>query len=165
LTHTTAPCLDCAVVRSPNAAIVCGLVVVVLPIREWARRAIGLSGYSAGMADVLALPLWIRVLAVVGAGVVEETLFTGYAVTRLLALTGRAWLAAGVALTVFCALHLPHWGAGPALAFFVSGVPAMAFFLWRRDLLTMIVAHLAIDAWALVVTPLFSRWWTEPPLS
>ena len=45
------------------------------------------------MDQTLAMPLWFRLLAVVGAGIVEETLFTGYAVTRLLRFTGSPWLA------------------------------------------------------------------------
>jgi hypothetical protein len=35
---------------------------------------LGLGGFDHGLARVLALPLWYRVLAVVTAGVVEETL-------------------------------------------------------------------------------------------
>ena len=137
------------------------LVIVVFPAREWVRRAAGLPGYAAGMEQVLALPVWVRVLAVIGAGIVEDTLFMGYAVTRLILLTGRVWLAAALALAVFCALHVPVWGPGAALAFFAGGVPMMAFFIWRRDLLAMIVAHITIDAWGIVLTPLFSEWWTE----
>jgi CAAX protease family protein len=134
---------------------------IILPVREWVRRAADLPGYAAGMEQVLALPLWVRVLAVIQAGIVEETLFTGYAVTRLTLLTGRVWLAAALSLIVFCALHVPVWGAGAALAFFVSGVLSMAFFVWRRDLLAMIVAHVTIDTWGIVLTPLFSEWWKE----
>ena len=55
----------------------------------------------------------------------------------------------------------PVWGAGAALAFLVGGVPTMAFFVWRRDLLAMMVAHLTIDAWGLVLAPLFSEWWKD----
>jgi uncharacterized protein len=135
------------------------VVAVIIPAREWVRRSAGLSGYTAGMEHMLALPLWYRLLAVLGAGIVEETLFSGYSVTRVLRFTGSAWLAGAVSLVVFCLLHLPGWGAGPALAFLVSGVPTMAFFIWRKDLLAMIVAHLAIDSWALIITPLFSAWW------
>ena len=141
--------------------LVAAFALVILPAREWVRRAAGLPGYAGGMEQVLALPLWFRVLAVIGAGIVEETLFTGYAVTRLTLLTGQVWVAAALALMVFCALHVPVWGAGAALAFLVGGVPTIAFFVWRRDLLAMMVAHLTIDAWGLVLAPLFSEWWKD----
>ena len=41
----------------------------------------------------------------------------------------------------------------------------MAFFVWRRDLLAMIVFHTITDATGLVVVPLLSEWWKSPALS
>lgn len=32
-------------------------------------------------------------------------------------------------------------------------------FIWRRDLLAMIIAHATIDVWALAISPSFSSWW------
>jgi hypothetical protein len=144
-----------------GVALTLALLRLVIPAREWLRRAAGLSGYAAGVERVLALPIWFRVVAVVTAGVVEETLFHGYAVTRLLLLTGSLWLAGMLAITVFAALHFPYWGAGPVLAFLVGDIVTTAFFIWRQDLLAMVVAHCAVDAWGLVVTPLYGEWWKE----
>ena len=134
-------------------------ILLLFPVTEWVRKAAGLPGYADGMEEALALPAWFRVVAVVTAGVVEETLFRGYAMTRLARLTGSLWLAAAVSASVFAALHLPVWGAGPSFAFLIGGVANTAFFIWRRDLLAMIIAHVAIDAWGLVITPLYSTWW------
>lgn len=141
------------------------IIVLVMPAREWVRRTLALGGYATGMEQVLAWPVWVRAFAVVTAGVIEETLFTGYAVTRLARLTGHLSMAAALALFVFCALHVPVWGVGPSVAFFVGGIPGMAFFLVRRDLLAMIVAHIAVDGWGLVIAPWFSAWWTDPTFS
>ena len=107
-------------------------------------------------------PLWYRVLAVIGAGVVEETLFRGFTVTRLFALTGRLWLAATLALLGFSALHVPVWGWGFAVGGLVGGAAAMAFFLWRRDLLAMMVFHTVADATGLIIAPLYSAWDGRP---
>lgn len=139
--------------------LVAGSIVLLFPATEWVRKAAGLTGYAAGMEAVLARPVWFRIVAVLTAGVVEETLFRGYAVTRLLQLTGSVVFAVILSSTIFAALHLPVWGAGPCLAFFTGGLATTAFFVWRRDLLAMIIAHVAIDAWALVITPAFSQWW------
>ena len=92
---------------------------------------------------------------------VEIELFHGYAVTRLAFLTGDLWLAGILSVTVFAGLHVPFWGAGPGLAFLVGGAASTAFFIWRQDLLAMVVAHVAVDAWGLVVTPLYSEWWKD----
>jgi membrane protease YdiL (CAAX protease family) len=142
-------------------ALAVATIWVVIPAREWVRRQSGLGGYPAGMAKVLALPMWFRIAAVITAGIVEETLFNGYAVTRLASLTGHVWLAGILSAAVFAALHIPFWGTGPGLAFFVGGVASTAFFIWRQDLLAMVVAHIAVDAWGIVVTPLYSEWWKD----
>jgi hypothetical protein len=59
---------------------------------------------------------------------------------------------------VFAALHIPVWGAGPSLSFFLGGLATTAFFAWRKDWLAVIVAHV-IDMWGLLVTPTTLRWW------
>jgi membrane protease YdiL (CAAX protease family) len=135
------------------------VVRVVTPAREWARRAAGLGGYEAGMAKLVLQPGWYRALASVTAGVTEETLFHGYALTRLAFLTGSTWLGAGLTAAVFGAVHVPFWGAGPSFAFFLGGLASAAFFVWRQDLLAMIVAHAAVDLFGLVIAPRTSAWW------
>jgi membrane protease YdiL (CAAX protease family) len=116
------------------------------------------------MDQVTRFPLWYRTIAVVGAGIGEEVLFRGFSVTRLAMLTGRIWLAALVTLLGFYMLHVPVWGWGFALGGLVSGTAAMAFFIWRKDLLAMMVFHISTDAIGLVVAPVFSEWWKKPAL-
>jgi membrane protease YdiL (CAAX protease family) len=126
---------------------------VLFPAGEWVRRTTGLPGFATRMDEVMRFPLCYRVLAVIGAGVVEETLFRGFTVTRLFALTGRLWLSATLALLGFSALHVPVWGWGFAVGGLVGGAAAMAFFLWRRDLLAMMVFHTVADATGLIIAP------------
>ena len=137
---------------------------VLFPAGEWLRHLTGLSGFSAGMEEIMRFPIWYRMLAVAGAGIVEELLFRGFTVTRLAALTGRVWLAALLALVGFSVLHAPFWGWGFAVGGFFSGAAAMAFFAWRRDLLAMMVFHTITDAIGLVIAPEFSNWWHNPSL-
>jgi membrane protease YdiL (CAAX protease family) len=131
-------------------------IYIVMPSLTWALKEAGIRGFDAGMAKVLVLPVWFRVLAVVTAGIVEDTLFVGYAFTRLARITGNLWLAGIVAVAVFSLLHLPSWGVGPVLTYFVAVGLAMGFFAWRRDLLANIVAHTAVDGMALVIIPALS---------
>ena len=35
----------------------------------------------------------------------------------------------------------------------------MAFFVWKRDLLSLIIFHTVTDAIGLVIAPMYSRWW------
>ena len=58
-------------------------------------------------------------------------------------------------LTVFCDVVTRTLGA-PWL--WLQQVTT-AFFAWRRDLLAMIMFHAATDAWGMVITPLYTKWW------
>jgi len=103
-------------------------------------------------------------IAVAVAGIGEEILFRGFTVTRLAMLTGRTWLAALITVVGFYLIHVPVWGWGFALGGLVSGAAVMAFFVWRKDLLAMIIFHVSTDAIGLIVAPMFSEWWKTPAL-
>jgi uncharacterized protein len=133
------------------------LMYVILPALAWALRGAGIPGFEAGMAKVLVLPLWLRIFAVVTAGIVEDALFLGYAFTRLTALTDSYRIAGTISVIVVCLLHLPHWGIGPVLIYLPVGVVSTAFFVWRRDLLANMIAHVIADGMALVIMPALSH--------
>ena len=78
-------------------------ILILFPITEGVRKAVGLPGYAMGMEAALAYPRWLRVFAALTAGVVEETLFRGFAVTRLLQLGAGIPLAVGVRRSIRCA--------------------------------------------------------------
>jgi CAAX protease family protein len=135
---------------------------VLFPAGEWIRQAAGLPGFAQGAEPVMQFPLSYRIVAVIGAGIVEELLFRGYTITRLSMLTGNIWLAAALSLTGFSALHLPGWGWGFVIGGLFGGVAATAFFVWKKDLLAMMVFHAITDAMGFIVAPAFSEWWREP---
>jgi membrane protease YdiL (CAAX protease family) len=137
---------------------------VLWPFGDWVRRSAGLPGFGAGMDELIRFPVWYRMVAAAGAGIGEEILFRGFTVTRLAMLTRRIWLAALITLVGFYLLHVPVWGWGFAVGGIVSGAAVMAFFIWRKDLLAMMVFHVCTDAIGLVVAPMFSEWWKKPAL-
>jgi membrane protease YdiL (CAAX protease family) len=132
---------------------------VIYPLRMRLLAWSDLPGFAAGAEAILALPLWFRVVAVIGAGVVEEAVFHGFALTRLGALFGSPWAAALVVVPAFALVHYPVWGPGPVLTFLVGGAVGAALFILSRDLLALIVCHVLVDAMGLVITPLYSQWW------
>jgi membrane protease YdiL (CAAX protease family) len=115
--------------------------------------ALGLAGFESGLAAVLAWPLWLRVAAVLTGGLVEEVLYRGYAITRLERLAGSPLVAAAVSVAVFALAQAPLWGPGPVVSFLFSGGFLAAFFLWRRDLVANVIAHVSVDALGLVFVP------------
>ncbi len=101
------------------------------------------------------LPLWLITLIVVRAGVVEELFYRGYSIERLQALGLNRYLAAGIPLLIF---GFGHWTGGwtNVLIALVLGAVFCVFYLWRRDLVSNIIAHFLVDFISNVVPRLFS---------
>ena len=133
------------------------LFCVVMPLLRLGLRVTGIPVFEAGLSKILILPVWFRIFAVVTAGIVEDTIFLGFPVTRLTQLTGSPWMAGAVSVPVFALFHLPNWGAGPVLIYLVTGGITTAFFIWRQDLSANMMAHVTVDALALVIVPALSR--------
>jgi hypothetical protein len=74
---------------------------LIVPVSEWLRHAVGLSGFTQGMERVSLL----------------------------------------------------------------VGAVTTTFFIWKKDLLAMMVFHAITDATGFVIGPMFSEWWREPPLA
>ncbi len=102
----------------------------------------GRDGIERGVRELLALPMWFRVVIGATGGVVEETLYRGYAVERLGAITGSRWVGGAIAALVFGLAHVSSWGWGFALAADLPfGIVMTLFYLWRRDLVANILVH------------------------
>jgi membrane protease YdiL (CAAX protease family) len=113
------------------------LPLVTGPLRDW-----GATGEPDQLRRLALLPLWFRIVLALTGGVVEETLYRGYAIERLTLVTGRRWLAATLAAVAFGLAHAPGWGIRYALlADLPFGVVATLVYLWRRDLIANILAH------------------------
>ena len=120
---------------------VAGILMQVLVIGPLVERW-GDGRPAAEIAALATLPAWYRVVLGATGGIVEETLYRGYAVERLATLTGRRWLGAALATLVFAAAHIPSWGVRFAfLADLPAGILLVAFYLWRRDLVANMLAH------------------------
>jgi membrane protease YdiL (CAAX protease family) len=136
-------------------AIVLALFFVFVfgPAAYWALSRLPLGSFGGGGAVLSGLPAWFLALDIVIVAASEEWLYRGYAIERLQALTGRPWLAGLISLAVFGMVHLPLWGPGVALSTLVSGGVLTGLYLWRRDVLFLILAHVATDLYGLVLAP------------
>jgi len=122
-----------------SAGILLQLLVIGPLVGRW-----GDGRPAAEIAALATLPGWFRIVLGATGGVVEETLYRGYAVERLATLTGRRWLGAALATLVFAAAHIPSWGFRFALlADLPAGILVVLFYLWRRDLVANMLAHSA----------------------
>lgn len=131
-----------------GASVYAGLYAVALTLMKF-----GLFNAGEGALVVTTWPLWLRLFALVTAGLVEEALYRGFAIERIAALTGSRGLAALIALAGFVAAHLPFWGLGAVATPIVGGGFFTLVYLWRRDLVACMVAHIAVDSVGLLLAP------------
>lgn len=143
--------------------IVWGLVLaaffmyVFAPVTYWALARFDLGGFEHGLSKITALPIWYLSIGVIFGGIAEELLYRGYAVERIAALTGSYWIAGMVSVAIFGLAHVPTWGWGPALSTVVSGAIATVFYIWQRDLVAIVIAHVITDLSGIVIVPLLAR--------
>lgn len=119
------------------------------------RRGSGSGGGFVSIVSVLApadyaglrgLPMWLAFAVLLAAVAAEELAARGYAIRRLRALTGNGAWAAAAALAIDLIARLPLWGFRYALVTGPAEIALVALYLWRRQLLTCVVAHTIMSA-------------------
>jgi membrane protease YdiL (CAAX protease family) len=138
-------------------ALAAFFMYIFAPVSDRALRLLRLGGFDKGLRRLQRLPVWYLILAVVIGGVAEEILYRGYAVKRIAALTGSLWLAGSIPAVVFAVAHAPTWGWGAVLVTLVSGAIFTIFYLWQRDLVACIIAHVVTDFAGIVIGPVVAR--------
>jgi membrane protease YdiL (CAAX protease family) len=110
------------------------------------------GGYTHSAASHLfdKLPVWLILLVVVRAGVVEEFFYRAYSIDRLERLGFGRIAASLIPLAIFAAAH-SSGGLVNVLMALVLGTIFTAFYLWRRDLVSNIFGHFLIDFIANVI--------------
>jgi membrane protease YdiL (CAAX protease family) len=139
----------------PTAILLVLFVVFILgPTMYAALAQFAVGSFDAGRRTFEGLPRWYLTLTIVVVAAGEEWLYRGYAIERLEALTGNAYAAGGISLLMFGMVHLPLWGIGVALSTLVSGAIFTALYIWRRDIVALMTAHVLIDLYGLAIVPI-----------
>jgi membrane protease YdiL (CAAX protease family) len=128
--------------------------VIILPIAGFLSNAVGASADARFAAFLQSLPFITRLLLVLTAGIFEETLFRGYALERLASWLGSKWWAAAVTVAMFTLAHIPAVGLAHLAPVLIVSVLITLLYLWRRDLMVNIAAHVTIDAIGLLLVPI-----------
>ena len=113
--------------------------------------ALGLTYGTSGGGPAVSMA--VTALVVIRAGIAEEVFYRGYAIERIEALSGSSTLAAVVSLLLFAGFHFSQGIAGIIIALCI-GAAATAIYLWRRNLVILIVAHFLTDFIPNVLIPL-----------
>ncbi len=118
-------------------------------------RKLHLNTTSEGVTRLATVPLGLRVVLVLTAGIAEEIMFRGYAIERLTALTGSLAIGAGMAYLVFVLLHLSFWGPGGTIQIGVWTLLVTILYVLQRNLWPCILMHILNDAYAFILMPVF----------
>jgi membrane protease YdiL (CAAX protease family) len=132
-------------------------VLVFGPIAYWVLARTGSQSFGAGIEAVSQLPNAYLILTIVIVAPAEELLYRGYAIARLSDLAGSYLLASIVSVVAFGLAHVPMWGWAPAATTIVSGGIVTVVYLWRQDILALILAHIATDLYGIVLAPHLAR--------
>lgn len=98
-------------------------------------------------------PLWAETIQMFRAGITEEVFRNGYALERLISITGRRWVAVIITMLPFALFHFNQGPAGILLAG-TGGLVLTLIYLYRRSLPTVMLAHFGVDFIPNVLLPL-----------
>jgi uncharacterized protein len=126
-------------------SILLGLVIAVVLALVVGGLAY-LTGWRHGPGSAVSdrLPLWLILVIVFRAGVVEELFYRGYAIEHLRMVGfGQVW-SITIPLVIF---SLAHWSGGAAnsLIALAAGAVLTGFYLWRRDLVANVISHCLVS--------------------
>jgi membrane protease YdiL (CAAX protease family) len=122
---------------------------------EGLLRDTGLSGprVTSGFLHAQGTPdVALAVGLVLVVAIAEETLFRGYLILRLRALTGSA-TAAVIGSSMLFALGHGYEGARGMVTVGVMGLAFALVYLWRKSLVAPVVMHFLQDLFAIVILP------------
>lgn len=125
--------------------------VVILVVASVLITALKLSSDEHYAVFLKSLPFITRLAVVITAGVFEETLYRGYALERLTTLCRSKWPAAVITLAAFTLAHVPAVGLAHLAPVFLVSLFVTLLYLWKRNLVVAIVAHVTIDAIGLLL--------------
>jgi len=111
----------------------------------------GLPGYLDGADAFYDLPLWLQITDVVLISAGLYWLLVVIAIEGLRGLGLARWQAVLLPVLLLSVPHLPYWGPGPTLVLGLSSLVLCLFYLWRRDVLALIIADLAVDLYNTLV--------------
>jgi membrane protease YdiL (CAAX protease family) len=114
---------------------------------------LGITPNEAAVKAITSLPFTMRILLVLTAAVVEETLFRSYPIERFTEMFGNKWVAGCITLIIFTVAHVPFWGAAQMIPTFAGSIFITLLYLWKRDLMLNIVAHLVVNGIGLILVP------------
>lgn len=139
--------------RSPAKSLAWSILIAAACLGTAIAIMLILQAFGGNYGDPKAfsgLSLWTVTLITLRAGIAEEVMMRGYLLNRIEEWTGSTTWAVILTLIPFAFLHYTQGPAGIFMSFVLGGI-LTAFYVWKRDLKSNIVAHFLVDFLANVV--------------
>jgi len=107
-------------------------------------EALGLPVQSGATAMGAGAGLGVALARAVTTGIVEEILYRGYPIERLLAYTENPFVAGGLTWALFTAAHAINWPLGNLLQTALVAALLTVVYLRRRTLVPVVGAHVLV---------------------
>ena len=99
-------------------------------------------------------PIWWLIIVFLRAGVVEELFFRGFVISRSIELGAPPVLAVVGATALFVLPHAFFWPGPSLILITLTGLAMGAIFIWKRDLLACVLAHIGVNVGGVIATML-----------
>jgi membrane protease YdiL (CAAX protease family) len=118
------------------------------------QQAIGQETIRALQPTLATYPWPVLIALFVTGTVLEELLYRGYLIERLILLTGSRWLAGLVSWAAFTLVHLRFFGAGATVDVAVLSAVLVLLYMRTRSLWPAMIFHGINDAFGFLLAPL-----------
>ncbi len=133
-----------------------GIAIVAMFVATAIFSALTATASGATSAQIVAVPLTLRIALFLTAGFCEELMFRAYAIERLTLFTGKLWISGAVTVAFFTLAHVPRYGFHLSLvAVAIIAAFLTALYVWRRNFWVCAAMHAFVDCVGLVIAPLF----------
>lgn len=135
-------------------AVPVGVLMVAIIITSYALvfPALGVRPNVKAMSEIARTPFWYRLLLVARAAVSEEIVYRAYPIERVTMATGSRLAGLVFSIIAFSLAHLSSWGWAQLIPVTLGGLLLGAYYLWRRDLVSNMVAHFVADGSGFLLT-------------
>jgi len=129
------------------------ILLIVWIVNSFALEAIGLKGLVSLQPMIREYSFLIRFILFFTGTFLEEVFYRGYAIERLIALTGKKWFAGLASWAAFTLVHLRFFGLGPTLDVGVLSAGLVILYLKERSIWPCIVVHGINGAYGFLIGP------------
>lgn len=112
------------------------------------------AGTEEQLSETATAPWWALSLFLLRAGAVEELIFRGFVISRAIDLGASPGFALFISTTLFTLPHALFWPGPHLILVAFSGLAFGAIFIWKRDLLACVLAHIGFNVAGVIATGL-----------